>query len=246
VGKTRLAQQVAATLAGTVAHGTTTVSLAALRDPDQFLATVAQALGLHESGGQPLREQLIARLRDQELLLLLDNFEQVTAAAPLVTDLLGACPGLKALVTSRVRLRVRGEHEFVVPPLALPDPGGPLDPPTLLLTSAVALFVQCAQAYRPAFTVDTTNAAAVATICRRLDGLPLALELAAARLKLFSPQALLARLGDRLALLTGGAQDAPLRHQALRATLAWSYDLLPPADQVLFCRLGAFAGGSRS
>ena len=196
VGKTRLAQQVAASLAGAFAHGTVTISLAALRDPDLFLATLAQALGLHESGEQPLREQLMAHLRDQERLLLLDNFEQLTAAAPLVTELLGACPGLKALVTSRVRLRVRGEHEFVVPPLALPDPDGPLDPPTLLLAPAVALFVQRAQAYRPAFTVDATNAQAVATICRRLDGLPLALELASARLKLFSPQALLARLGD--------------------------------------------------
>jgi predicted ATPase len=160
-----------------------------------------------------------------------------------VTDLLGACAGLKALVTSRVRLRVCGEHEFVVPPLALPDPAGPLDPPTLLLAPAVALFVQCAQAYRPTFAVDATNAEAVATICRRLDGLPLALELASARLKLFSPQALLARLGDRLALLTGGAQDAPERHQTLRATLAWSYDLLPGADQLLFRRLSVFAGG---
>jgi predicted ATPase/transcriptional regulator with XRE-family HTH domain len=243
VGKTRLAQQVAATLADAFAHGTVTISLAALREPDLFLATLAQALGLHESGEQPLREQLTARLRDQELLLLLDNFEQLTAAAPLMTDLLGACPGLKALVTSRVRLRVRGEHEFVVPPLALPDAGGPLDPPTVLLAPAVALFVQRARAYRPAFTVDATNAEAVATICRRLDGLPLALELASARLKLFSPQALLARLGDRLALLTGGAQDAPSRHQTLRATLAWSYDLLPEAEQVLFRRLGAFASG---
>jgi predicted ATPase/DNA-binding XRE family transcriptional regulator len=243
VGKTRLAQQVAATLVGAFAHGTVTISLAALREPDLFLATLAQALGLHERGEQPLREQLTARLRDQELLLLLDNFEQLIAAAPLVTDLLGACTGLKALVTSRVRLRVRGEHEFVVPPLALPDPGGPLDPPTVLLAPAVALFVQRARAYRPAFTVDATNAQAVATICRRLDGLPLALELASARLKLFSPQALLARLGDRLALLTGGAQDAPERHQTLRATLAWSYDLLSEAEQVLFRRLGIFASG---
>ena len=243
VGKTRLAQQAVATLAGAFAHGTVTISLAALREPELFLATVAQALGVRESGGQPLREQLIVRLRDQALLLLLDNFEQVTAAAPLVTDLLGACAGLKALVTSRVRLRVRGEHEFVVPPLALPDPSGPLDPATLLLAPAVALFVQRAQAYRLAFTVDASNAMAVATICRRLDGLPLALELASARLKLFSPQALLARLGDQLALLTGGAQDTPQRHQTLRATLAWSYDLLAPAEQVLFRRLSVFAGG---
>jgi predicted ATPase/tetratricopeptide (TPR) repeat protein len=138
---------------------------------------------------------------------------------------------------------VGGEHEFVVPPLALPDPGGPLDPQTVLLAPAVALFVQRAQAYRPTFAVDEANAQTVATICRRLDGLPLALELASARLKLFSPQALLARLGDRLALLTGGAQDAPERQQTLRATLAWSYDLLPSAEQVLFRRLGAFAGG---
>jgi predicted ATPase len=142
-----------------------------------------------------------------------------------------------------VRLRVRGEHEFVVPPLALPDSAGPLDPQALLLVPAVALFVQRAQAYRPAFSLDATNTEAVAGICRRLDGLPLALELAAARLKLFSPQALLARLGDRLALLTGGAQDAPPRHQTLRATLAWSYDLLSEADQVLFRRLAVFAGG---
>jgi predicted ATPase/transcriptional regulator with XRE-family HTH domain len=243
VGKTRLAQQVAATLAGAFAQGTVTISLAALREPTLFLATLAQALGRHESGEQPLREQLTTHLRDQEMLLLLDNFEQLAAAAPLVTDLLGRCPGLKALVTSRVRLRVRGEHEFVVPPLALPDPGGPLDPPTLLLVPAVALFVQRARAYRPAFTVDVANGEAVANICRRLDGLPLALELASARLKLFSPQALLARLGDRLALLTGGLQDMPSRHQTLRATLSWSYDLLAEAEQAIFRRLGVFAGG---
>ena len=243
VGKTRLAQQAAASLAGVFAHGTVTISLAALREPDLFLATLAQALGLRESGGQPLLGQLKAHLRERELLLLLDNFEQLTAAAPLVTDLLGACAGLKALVTSRVRLRVRGEHEFVVPPLALPDPSAPLDPRSLLLAPAVALFVQRAQAYRPAFAVDATNAAAVASICRRLDGLPLALELASARLKLFSPQALLARLGDRLALLTGGARDTPERHQTLRATLAWSYELLPEAGQALLRRLGVFAGG---
>ena len=243
VGKTRLAQQVAAGLESAFADGVVTVGLTDLRDPALMLPTVARALGLREVAGQPVEERLRTALRGGERLLLLDNFEQVVAAGPALVALLGACPGVTALVTSRAALRVRGEREFAVAPLALPAPEEGADPAAVARAPAVALFVQRAQAVRPDFALDNGNVADVAALCRRLDGLPLALELAAARLTLFTPRALLARLERRLPLLTGGAHDLPAHQRTLRDTLAWSYDLLAPAERALFRRLAVFVGG---
>ncbi len=243
VGKTRLAQQVAAVVGDAFADGVVTVGLTDLRDPALMLPTVARALGLREVVGQPVEERLRTALRGGERLLLLDNFEQVVAAGPALAALLGACPGVTALVTSRAALRVRGEREFAVAPLALPAPEDGADPAAVARAPAVALFVQRAQAVRPDFALDAGNAADVAALCRRLDGLPLALELAAARLTLFTPRALLTRLERRLPLLTGGAHDLPARQRTLRDTLAWSYDLLAPAERALFRRLAVFVGG---
>jgi len=242
VGKTRLAQQAAAGQGDAFADGVVTVALAPLRDPVLVLPTIAQALGVRDAGEQLLWERLVAHLRDKNLLLLLDNCEQVADAAPELAILLGACPGLRVLATSRAALRVRGEQEVAVPPLALPAVGL-VDPEALAGAPAVALFVRRVQAAQPGFALTTANAAAVAEICRRLDGLPLALELAATRVKLLPPAALLARLDHRLAVLTGGARDLPARQQTLRATLAGSYDLLDADAQALFRRLAVFAGG---
>jgi len=189
-----------------------------------------------------LFDSLKESLQDNQMLLLLDNFEQVVAAALLVAELLVACPHLKCLVTSRVVLRLSGEHEFPVPPLELPDPRRLPAVETLSQYAAVALFIQRALAVKPDFQVNNDNAPAVAEICVRLDGLPLAIELAAARIKLFPPQAMLARLGRRLELLRGGARDVPDRHQTLRQAIAWSYNLLEAGEQALFRRLAVFTG----
>jgi len=177
------------------------------------------------------------------MLLLLDNFEQVVPAALQVAELLDACPHLKILVTSRMALHVRAEQEFAVPPLTLPDLKHLPDLLVLSQYEAVALFIQRARAVKSDFQVTNATAPAVAEMCVRLDGLPLAIELAAARIKLFPPQALLARLGQRLAVLTGGARDAPARQQTLRDTIEWSYNLLDAAEQRLFRRLAVFVGG---
>ena len=177
------------------------------------------------------------------MLLVLDNFEQVVAVAPLVAELLATCPRLKCLVTSRVVLRLSGEHEFPVPPLELPDPRRLPAVDALSQYAAVALFIQRALAVKPDFRVDNANAPAVAEICVRLDGLPLAIELAAARIKLLPPQAMLGRLGHRLELLRGGARDVPDRHQTLRHAIAWSYDLLEASEQALFRRIAVFTRG---
>jgi len=244
VGKTRLAQQIVAGLESAFADEVVTVSLTALRDPALALPTIARALGLREAAGQPADERLRAHLRDKDLLLLLDNMEQVAGAGPALAALLGACPGVTALVTSRAALRVRGEHTFPVPPLALPVPADGADPAAVARFPAVALFVQCAQAVRPSFALTAGNAADVVRICVRLDGLPLAIELAAARVRLFSPQALLTRLGRCLPELVDGARDLPERQRTLRAALAWSYDLLAAGEQALFARLGVFAGAT--
>jgi predicted ATPase len=243
VGKTRLALQVAASQRDAFSAGVVTVALAPLRDARLVLPTIARALGVRDAGAQPLRDRLIAHLQDRELLLLLDNCEQVAAAAPEAAALLSACPRLRVLATSRAALRVRGEQEFAVPPLALPDAAQAMDPAELAGVPAVALFVQRVQALRPDFVLTPQDAPAVAAICARLDGLPLALELAAARVKLLPPAALLARLDRRLEVLTGGARDLPERQRTLRATLDWSYDLLDAGAQALFRRLAVFAGG---
>jgi predicted ATPase len=246
VGKTRLALRVAEEVNADFVDGTVTVSLAALRDPALVLPAVADALGVREAGGRPLAATLADALRGTEHLLLLDNFEQVMDAGPGVADLLRASPRLKVLVTSRARLRISGEQEYPVPPLALPplpDLRHPLEADRLLRYEALRLFCERAHARQPAFRLTPETAPAVAAICVRLDGLPLAIELAAARSTVLAPPALAARLKRRLPLLTKGDQDLPPRQQSLRATLDWSYDLLAPREQALFRRLAVFAGG---
>ena len=242
-GKTRLGLQVAAELSDLFADGVYFVNLAPLSDPTLVLSTIAQTLDLKQTGDQPLLDLLKWYLRDRHILLLLDNFEQVASAAVQVADLLAACPQLKVIVTSRVVLHVRGEQEFPVPPLAVPDPKRLPDLVALSQYEAVELFVSRAQATKPTFHLTATNAHAIAEICARLDGLPLAIELAAARAKVLSPQVLLARLERRLQVLTQGSIDLPERQQTLRNTLAWSYDLLSPQEQRLFRQLTAFVGG---
>ena len=243
IGKTRLAIQAAAELLDAFRDGVSFVPLASVHEPDLVLPAIAQVLGVVEAVGRPLAETIAAFLRPQRMLLILDNFEQVAAAAPQIAKLLVAAPGIKALITSREVMHLYGEREYIVPPLALPDVRRL--PPIARLTQyeAVRLFIERAQDVRSDFAITAENAPAIAEICTRLDGLPLAIELAAARCKLFPPKALLSRLDKRLNLLTGGARDLPARQQTLRSAIAWSYDLLDAADQALFARLGVFAGG---
>ncbi len=210
-GKTRLGLQVAAQLSDLFTDGVYFVNLAPISDPELVVSSIAQTLGLREVAGQPLLEHLKRELHQKQLLLVLDNFEQVVSAAPQLVDLLAACPRLKLLVTSREVLHVRAEREFAVPPLALPDPKHLPELAALAHYAAVTLFIERAQAVKSDFQVTDANARAVAEICVRLDGLPLALELAAVRVKLFPPQALLAQLEQRLQVLTRGARDAPVR-----------------------------------
>src|SRR6266699_6439238 len=220
------------------------VSLASISDPALVLSAIAQVLDVKESGARPFSDLLTADLRDKHLLLCLDNFEHLLPAAPQLTDLLSACPHLTMLVTSRAVLHVQGEHLFPVPPLAVPDLIKlPPTAETLLSSAAVVLFLQRAQALQPTFQITSTNARPIASVCIRLEGLPLAIELAAARITLLPPQALLARLSRRLQVLTGGPIDAPARQQTLRNTIAWSYNLLTVEEQRLFRRLSIFVGG---
>ncbi|MGZ3642914.1 MAG: tetratricopeptide repeat protein [Ktedonobacteraceae bacterium] len=242
-GKTRLGLQVAAELIDIFPDGVYYVNLAPLSDPALVLPTLAQTLDIKEISELPLLELLKSSLHLKHLLLLLDNFEQVVGAAGYVADLLAVCPNLKVMVTSRMTLHIRGEQEYAVPPLAVPDPKHLPDLMTLSQYEAVALFIQRAQAVKPEFQVTNANAPAVAEICVRLDGLPLAIELAAARIKVLPPQALLARLGQRLTVLTSGARDVPARQQTLRNTIKWSYDLLDAQEQRLFRWISVFVGG---
>ena len=205
------------------------VPLAPIHDSELVATTIAQAFGVQESVDRSALDGLRAFLRDKQLLLVLDNFEQILPAAPLLTELLAACPGLKALVTSRAMLRVYGEHDYFVPPLTLPEITPLPSVEQLAHYEAIRLFVERARAVRAGFVLTAENAPHVAAICRRLDGLPLAIELAAARSNLLSPQALLARLERRLPVLTGGPRDAPDRLRTVRDAIAWSYDLLSPA-----------------
>ena len=241
-GKTRLGLQVAAELSDAFPDGVHFVNLAPISDPTFVVPTIVQTLALKEITDQPLLDLLKAFLHEKHLLLLLDNFEQVVSAATYVAELLVTCPKLKVLVTSRAVLQVRGEQEFAVPPLQLPDPKHLPDLVAFSQYEAVALFIQRAQSVKPEFQVTNANAPAVAEICVRLDGLPLAIELAAARVKLLPPPALLARLGQRLTVLTSGARDAPARQQTLRNTIEWSYHLLEADEQRLFRRLSVFVG----
>jgi predicted ATPase/class 3 adenylate cyclase/Tfp pilus assembly protein PilF len=241
-GKTRVALQVAAELLDDFADGVFFVPLAPLTDPNVVPSAIASALGLRDEGEQPLPDRLREYLAGKQLLLVFDNVEHLVEAAPLIAGFLVAAPELKVLATSRVPLRLRAEREYPVPPLGLP-PRTSLPPEQLVQYEAVRLFVERAQAVKPDFVLDNTNAPPVAVICHRLDGLPLAIELAAARVRMLSPQAMLARLEKRLPLLTGGARDAPARQRTLRDTIAWSYDLLAPQEQMLFRRLAVVAGG---
>ncbi len=242
-GKTRLALEVADLLRADFADGICFVPLAPVSDPTRVMATIAQALGLWESAELTPQEQVQAALRDRHLLLVLDNFEQVVGAAPQLTALLASCPGLHLLVSSRAALHLSGEYEFSVLPLAVPDLTQLLSPESLTQQPSVRLFLQRTQAILPAFALTPANARAIAEICVRLDGLPLAIELAAARIKLLPPLALLKRLSHRLEFLTGGVQDLPVRQQTLRNTLQWSYDLLTEEEQRLFRWLSIFVGG---
>jgi predicted ATPase/DNA-binding CsgD family transcriptional regulator len=242
-GKTRLALHVAADMLDRFEDGVCFVELAPVSDVGLVVPMIARALGVQDAAGRPLIDVLSAHLHDRRLLLVLDNFEQLLAAATVVAELLRACPGLSVLVTSRAPLQIGGEHEFPVPPLALPDAGLPLTPDTIARCASAALFVERAVAITPDFAVTEANAPAIGELCTRLDGLPLAIELAAARVRLLSPEAMLPRLDHALALLTGGRRDVPARQQTLRDTIAWSYDLLTPDEQALFRRLGIFVGG---
>jgi non-specific serine/threonine protein kinase len=243
VGKTRLALEIAAAMSDHPDADVCFVSLGPLTDPAMVLPTIAGTLGLNLRGERPVLDVLAEYLRDRELLLVLDNFEHVVTAAPQVVDLCARCPRLKLLVTSRMGLHVRGEREFVVPPLAVPGSPEPATVDSVAKYAAIALFVERAQAVAGAFALTPENAATVAAICRRLDGLPLAIELAAARAKVLSPAELLERLNAGFTILTNGPRDLPARQQTLQNAIAWSYDLLPAEQQALFRRLAVFAGG---
>ena len=243
VGKTRLALEVGNRFGDAFPDGIWWVDLTTIRDPAQVPSAIADSLGLPDAGPAPPLERLSACLRARETLLILDNFEQVLSAAPLLDTLLGAAPGLTLLVTSRELLHLRAEQTLPVPPFALPDPDHLPSLETLVQVPSVALFLQRAQMINPGFRLTDQNARAVAELCVHLDGLPLAIELAAARTQLLSPQMMLERLEQRLSLLHWEAQDLPARQHTLRSAIAWSYDLLAPGEQVLFRRLGVFVGG---
>src|SRR5829696_5546433 len=242
-GKTRLALQAAADLLDEFSDGTFFVQLATLTEAELFISAVAETLGVKETGELPLGESLEDYLDQRQLLLVLDNFEQVLGAEPTVTELLTAAPGLKVLATSRTPLRLYGEKEYAVPPLSVPDVRHLPDLKTLSQYEAVRLFIERAKSAKVDFEVTDESAPAVAEICVRLDGLPLAIELAAARIKMLPPKAMLKRLGSRLKLLTGGARDLPERQRTLRATIEWSHALLDEGERVLFGRLAVFSGG---
>lgn len=245
-GKSRLSLQVAMDMSNVFPDGVVFVNLTPIADSALVIPTIARTLDLKETGDQSLLALLKASLREKKLLLLLDNFERVVSAATQLADLLAACPKLKIVVTSRVVLHVRAEYEFAVPSLALPDLQHPQythDLAALAQYEAVALFIQRAQAVRPDFQITEANAPAIVEVCARVDGLPLAIELAAARMKLLTPQALLARLSQRLQVLTSTAKDIPARQQTLRNTIEWSYTLLDNFEQQIFYRLAVFVGG---
>jgi predicted ATPase len=243
-GKTRLALQAAAELVDEFPDGVFFVALEALQDPALVLPTIAQTLGVDETGAPTLADALGNFIGDRRFLLVLDNFEQVLDAAPELRGPLGST-SVKLLVTSRAPLRLSGEHEYQVPPLELPDPQSYADLDTFSQYDSVALFIERARSVRADFTVSADNAPAIAEICARLDGLPLAIELAAVRVRMLPPQALLDRLGERLALLTSGPRDLPSRQQTLRGAIDWSYGLLREDERRLLARVSVFAGGCR-
>jgi predicted ATPase/transcriptional regulator with XRE-family HTH domain len=242
IGKTRLSLSIAGALSDRFPDGAVFVALASVADPGLVVDALAQAVGVAEAAGHSIGDRLIEALCDRSMLLVLDNFEHVLPAAGEIARLLAACPELKVLATSRAALHIRGEQLFPVSPLALPTMAWPLEAQTVARSSAVMLFVERAQAAASNFALSDENAATVAAICARLDGLPLAIELVAARMRLLSPLALLSRLGQRLDLLAAGPSDLPPRHQTLRRAIEWSYNLLAPDEQRLFERLGVLAG----
>jgi predicted ATPase/DNA-binding XRE family transcriptional regulator len=244
IGKTRLSLQLATDLFADFEDGVCFVGLARIGQAAQVAGAIADTLGVRETADQALALSLRQALQDKRQLLVLDNFEHVLAAAPLVAELLATCRWLKVLVTSRAALHVRGEHQFLVPPLALPDLTRPAVAEAISSIPSVTLFVSRAQAVNRDFTLTDENAVTVAAICTRLEGLPLAIELAAARLNVFTAHDLQARLEDRFALLQNGALDLPERHQTLRNAIAWSYDLLNTSEQTLFSRMAVFANGA--
>lgn len=242
VGKTRLALAVSNDVTEFFADGVVFVDLSPVREPALVLPALAVALGVHATGEQSLRDVLRDALHPRQILIVLDNCEQVLGAAPDLAAILSTCPAVQVLATSRARLSIHGEQELLVPPLAVP-PVAEARHANLVHSEAVALFLQQARSLNPAFAPVDDELNAIAECCRRVDGLPLAIELAAARLRVLSPQALAARLSGRLQFLTGGRRDAPERQRTLRATIAWTYDLLPPEHQALFRHIGSFTGG---
>ena len=242
-GKTRLSLQAASAVLDQFPDGAFFIPMAETSDPDLAISKIAQVLQVREGNGQYLIDTLKDFLGNKTLLLILDNFEQLASAASMTSDLLVAAPGLKLLISSRIVLHIRGEHEFALSPLAIPDPSNLPALEQLQHNESVQLFLQRAQATSPKFALTKENASAIAEICRGLEGLPLAIELAAARIKILTPQAMLAKLGNPLSFLTGGGRDLPARQQTLRNTLDWSYSLLNDQEKTLFARLGIFAGG---
>lgn len=242
-GKTRLALAVGEEVSGLFRDGTYAIHLASLEDPMLVTSTIAQTLGLREHGAIPIQETIEDFLARREMLLILDNFEHLIEAAPFVPELLQAAPDIKIMVTSRTPLRVRGEQEYAVPPMTLPNPERVEPLGTLIRYEAVDLFVQRAQSAIPSFSLTADTAGVVAEICRRLDGLPLPIELAAARIRVMSPEQILKHMDEALSFLKSGARDLPQRQRTLRDAIGWSYDLLDPPHRAFFARLGVFAGG---
>src|SRR5215217_230903 len=241
-GKTRLALEFAVRRRA-VSPDQHFVDLDPITDAALVSVSIATVLGVREVAGEALQDRLVRRIGDREVVLVLDNLEQLPGAGSVIAELLAASSGLRVLATSRAPLHVRGEHQFPLAPLQLPDSVELVSLDDLVEVEAVKLFVERARAIDPAFALTSDNAVAVAGICARLDGLPLAIELAAARTRLFTPTALLARLDRRLPVLTDGPMDAPIRQRTLRATIGWSFDLLSEPDQRVFASLGVFAGG---
>lgn len=242
-GKTRLAQAIAQALAAEFSDGVFFIELAAIDNPELVAPVIAQQFGINEAGGKPVLENLTDRLRDKEMLIVIDNFEQVIDAAPIFTKLLAAAKKVKFLITSRVLLNLSAEREYIVPPLAVPSELSNISLAESAACEAVELFVELARRAKPSFALTEENAGEVAKICARLDGLPLAIELAAARIKIISPRLILAKLENRLKLLTGGAGDLPARQQTMRGAIEWSYELLNEDEKRLFRYLAVFAGG---
>jgi predicted ATPase/DNA-binding CsgD family transcriptional regulator len=243
IGKTRLAMQIASELLHEFPDGVCFVSLAPIRDPEFVLPAIAQSLGLREPRGQSIQEHLLTSIQEQHILLILDNYEQIVVTAPLLVDLVSNSPGLKILVTSRTVLHVHGEQEYSVVPLAIPDLGRLNSNEDIMDYASVVLFLERARSSKPEFQITPENVHAITKICIRLDGLPLAIELAAARVKVLSVEQIAIRLNDACRLLTGGSRTALPRQQTIQATMDWSYSLLSEQEQTLFCRLCIFAGG---